>query len=400
MIDIFPPYEKRIKMITKSGGDKSTAKRCSGWLALLLLVLFSLAGYFYYISYKVEVTITPVTEAFAAEKDILVRAFGSIGNGEARGVVFNERVSGEREFEVEGRRTIEERAIGEIKVCQDYRDSDAHFVEGTRFISDDGKMFFATEGFVLPPRQVEGGCGLVEVEAADTGEDYNIPSDSKFALPALQGTAIYGNVKGISFDLKKEGVSKEVPYLDDATMERAQAQMSEELFQKGIDILKEDYGEEYFIGDENQYTIEITEKGFAEDPSENGEKETFYFKLDTNIKVIGVGKEEMEKVLLSVLPEDHTWIEGEENLRLSFQRINFEEGEADIKVEFSADIYEKIDKEGWKRELLGKSFAEAEQILRENILVEDLEIKTKPFGLSKIPESAQRVEVILEFDKN
>ena len=277
MIDIFPPCERKIKMTTKDDKGKSTAKRSGGWLIFLLVVLFSLGGYFYYTSYKVEITIIPITESFTAEKEILVRAFGSIGSKEARGVVFNERVSGEREFEVEGRKTIEEKTIGEIKVCQDYRDSDTQFVEGTRFISDEGKTFFATERFVLPSRQVEGGCGMVEVEAADVGESYNISSDSKFALPALQGTAIYGSVKGISFHLKKEGVSKEVPYLDDSTMERAQAQMREDLFQKGMDILKEDYGEEYFIADENQYTIEITEKSFTENAPEDGEKETFFF---------------------------------------------------------------------------------------------------------------------------
>jgi hypothetical protein len=393
VIDIHPPCEKRSGKISCNKEEK---KKCSGVLPLFVLGIFLFfVGYFYYISYRTEIVISPLTEYFEMEEAVLVRSFGSIGEGEIRGIVLSERVSGEREFEVEGRRMLETKTKGEIKVCQSYRDTPAPFVQGTRFISEDGKIFFAEEGFSLPPKGTNDGCAMVKVVAADAGEDYNISADSVFALPGLQGTTIYSDVKGVSFTMKEEGVLKEVPYLDDLTMASAETQMKEELFEKGREMLIEKHGEEYFIDDDNQYILEVAEKNMVE---EDVDSDTFSFKLDVTIKVIAINKEDLDSFIEKSLPSGKMSREDTREMKFNFRRINFEDSEADITLSFSADIHQRVDEEEWKRQLLGVDFEQAESALRAALDVEDVTIKTKPFGLNKVANSLSRVDFVLKFD--
>ncbi len=356
-------------------------------------------GYFYYNSYRTEIIIYPKTEEFRGEEEVLVRSSGALGEGELRGVVLSERVSDTRDFPIEGRRLIEEKATGEIKVCQDYRDSSVPFREGTRFVSDGGKTFLAKDSFTLPSRQENDGCSMVGVIAGEAGEEYNIHSDSKFALPGLEGTNIYGNVKGVSFTLEKEGVAREVPYLDDDTMERAEEEMKRDLFEKGRKIIEEEYEEEYWLESEAQYVVEVAERDFTEEEEEE-DAEKFHFTLDVDVRVIAVQKDNLDRFITTFLPENHTWREETEEINVEFTRINFEEGEADVSISFTAEIYERVDKEEWRRELAGLDFVEAERLLEEKIPEGSVSIKTRPFGFNRISGSLNRVEVLLEFDKN
>jgi hypothetical protein len=236
---------------------------------------------------------------------------------------------------------------------------------------------------------------VVEVIAAQAGEDYNVPSDSKFALPGLHGTTIYGNVKGVSFLIKEEGVLKEVPYLDDDTMEKAENQMKEELFVKGKELLLEKYEEEYFLENESQYSIAVVERDLIEKDEKN-----FYFKLDVNVKIIAISKKDINDLISKSLEEGYTWRKDTEDIKVSFKRINFEENEADIFFEFSGEIYEDIDEDYWKREARGIDFSKVKSMIESEINTKDVVVKNKPFGLSKVANSIYRIEIKTQFDKN
>ncbi len=394
VIDIYPPLEEtdRKETVKESKDSKPSVGR--KWIFFAILAVFLLAGYFLYASYRTEVTIYPVVEDFTVDKRVLIRTSGALGENDIRGMVFSERVSDVREFPIEGRMLLEEKARGEIKVCQDYRDTPVTFVEGTRFVSDGGKLFLATEAFTLPEKGVEEGCNKVKVIAAEAGEEHNISPDSKFALPGLEGTAVYGKVQGVSFTLKEEGVRKEVPYLDDDTMKRAETQIKEELFQKGKEILREKYQEEYFLKSDAQYAVEVVERTFSEE--ETGE-ETFHFKLDVSVKAIAVSNENLTAFITNLLPENHVWRKETEEMKIDLLRINFEEGEADALIDFFAEIYREVDKEKWRRELAGLDFEKAEKMLREEVGAKRVEIRNYPFGIRSVLSSRERVNVEIAF---
>ncbi len=397
VIDIYPPSEGKNKeerrFLEKEKGVSCNKK----WIVPVIAVLFFFMGYFYYTSYRTEIVIYPITDDFQLEEEVLAKSSGSVESEEIRGIILQEKISDAREFPIEGRELVESKARGEINVCQEYSDSPVNFVEGTRFMSEEGKVFLAEGRVNLPGRQTNEGCSMVEVVAAEAGEEYNIPSDSKFALPGLQGGRLYSSVSGISFTIKEKGRSEEVPYLDDKAKNDAQEEMKADLLEKGKKALKEEHGEEYFIENDHQYSIDIVERKLKE---EEGEDEKFYFQLNVSVKVMAISKEDINSFIGRQLPAGYTWRKETEDLKLDFSTISFEEGEAEILINFLAEIYEDIDKEDWKRQIAGFDFDDARRVLEEDVEVEKIEIKTRPFGLNKVASDVDRVRVIIEFDKS
>ncbi|GEM_PF-1494355 len=398
VVDIYQPKEKE----EKRGGKQSLSKEKlpqhgKQWLLLGVLLVAILGGYFYYTAYQTRITIKPALSTFSEEKDILVRALGSVREGEIRGVMQSKTVAEKREFPIEERRIVEEKTEGEIEVCQDYSDSPANYREGTRFVSDEGKLFLAEEAFVIPARRNNDGCVDVEVIASEAGEEYNVSSDSKFALPGLEGTNIYGRVKGESFTLTKEGSLEEIPYLSEEEMRRVEMEMGEDLLEEGISRMREEYGEDYFLDNNTQFTMDVVERKTEE--SEEDE-ESFHFELTVEIKVIATSKEDTENFIKGFLPEGKTWRRETEEVEYKFSRMNFEDREADVVLSFKGEIYEDIDKDSLKRDIVGISFEEAEEKIREKADIEEVEMKNFPFGISRVSGVPERIKISLEFDKN
>ncbi len=396
VIDIYPPSKKEgEKEVSLPKRSESRGGRGVFIIAALFLVIAG--GYFYYTVYQTRITISPDTESFQENEEVLVRAFGSIGEGEIRGKMIKETIEETREFPIEERRVVEERAEGSIEVCQDYTNNDTNYREGTRFVSDGGKLFVAKDNFVIPGMDNGDGCVDVEVEASEPGEEHNISSDSKFALPGLEGTDVYGRVKGVSFTLHKEGVFEEVPHLGEEGMRRAEAEMSEDLLSRGIEMIREENEEEYFLESDAQFKMDVVERSSEEI---EGDEDTFLFRLTVEIEAIGISKENTDDFVRGLLPEGYTWRKDSQEIEYEFSRTNFGDGEADAVISFSGEMYEYFDKETLKREILGLSFLEAEERIMEKAGTVEINIQTFPFGLSRVAGDLNRVRIDLEFDKN
>ncbi len=393
VIDVYPPSEELKKEENQTTINQKNFRGRRWFLtALFLLVAFSV--YFCYSSYRTEVVIKPVSEKVEENREAVVRASGSVGEGEVRGMIFSEKTTGSKDFVVEETEIVEAKTRGEIEICQDYTQSTTNYRKGTRFISDGGKLFEAEEAFSIPGMSENEGCGMVEVVAAEEGKDYNISENSNFVLPGLEGTTIYGRVKGVSFVLREEGFVKEVPYLDDGTIEKAEEEIKNKLVEEAKEKIMEQYGEDYFIKEEAQYKEEIIDKSFKE----NEDGETFSYELQVRVEVMTISKEEVTEFIYKALPEGFTWQKGKEEIEIDFKRVNFNEKEADIVVEFAMEIYERIDEEKWKRELAGLSFKEAEEKIKSSLDVEEINIRNFPFGLREISKDRKRIKILLDFD--
>ncbi len=397
VVDIYPPCKKRKEVGIKKKKEKGASEKKRGLFVFPLIAIILIFGYFYYSSYKTSIVIYPKVESFELERSLLARSTGSLGENDIRGRVISERFSDTREFEIEGVKMVEEKAEGEIRVCQTYRDAPVTYVEGTRFISDEGKYFTADRGFTLPGRGTNNGCATVKVTAMEAGEDHNVSEDSSFSLPGLVGQPSYPHVNGTSFRLTKEGVKEEVPDLDEETRKRAESQMKEDILEKGIEMLKEEYGEDYFFESETQFSVDVAQRGFQELEDKDG---VFIYELDVVIRVITISREDVMEFLASVIPENSTWRKEMQEMNMDFLRLNFEDGEAEISFSFVTDIYQDVDKEGLKRSLAGLSFADAREIIVANENIENVVISNFPFGLSRVASDHNRIDVRLEFDKN
>ncbi len=396
VIDIYSPSSRERDCNVRN--SRSSCKGGKGnFFLLALIIFFSLGGYFYYTSHKTSIVIYPKVEAFKESKEVLVRIAGVLNEDNVRGVILSERLQDTREFEIETVKMVEEKAEGKIKVCQKHTSSTMNFLQNTRFISDGGKYFVSKEAFVLPGKDNNGGCKMVEVVAMEAGEDHNISPESNFTIPGLLGYASYANVNGEEFNLTKAGVKREVPDLDEETRHNAEKQMLEDLLEKGFQKIKEQGEGQYFLESDNQFKVDIIEREFEE---VEGENDKFLYKLDVIVRAIAISRENIDDFIEALLPTGSTWRKETEKIDIEFLYFDFEDEEAEAVVDVSLDVYDDIDKEGLKRMVAGLSFTEAEEKIKSEMSIEKITIKSFPFGFSRILEDYDRVEVRLQFDKN
>jgi hypothetical protein len=388
VIDVYPPSNHRSREKIRSGGSSKSKKEVIFFLLLLIIVG---VGYFCYASYKTEIVIKPKATEFAIREDILSKATGSLEEKELRGVVLSEKIEEVATLEVQGREVVESVTVGVIEVCQDYTEKSHSYVEGTRFSFQDDLLFRATERFVLPGVS-QGGCVEVEVVADEAGEEYNPSEEDELFIPGLEGTEIYENVKGTSFTVSTEGFVKEVPFLEEEEKITAEENLKNNILEQGKKILEEEYKEEYLLG---YYDIEVTEQNIIE--KEDLEKVDLEIKAE--VKVFAIEKELLDKFVESFIPEGYDAQEESKKIECNFNRVNFEEQEADISLIFSSIIYNKIDKEGLKREIAGLTFQEAQLKIQKSIDLDEFSVYNRPIGLFKKVNSVDRINIILDFNK-
>ncbi len=393
MNDIRFPSVKEEKPIPRK-------KRSKKWILFPILFLVLASSYLYFRSYQVEIKISPVTEKFTETRTVSIHA--SSEESDLVAEVFEETIQGSREFIVMGRSVVERKTRGTINVCQDHSDLVQSLVANTRFVSTEGKLFFAEERITIPGRsyregRVVPGCATVNVVAAEAGEDYNISSSSKFSLPALQGTALYGRFSGDSFSITEEGRREEVPYITADEIRRAEIILLDELFEKGMNSLKGRLSGEFLLDNTGQYNRWVVERSV---PREGEERESFQIEMKIKMEVIAVNLDSVTLFSKNLVPEGYVWHEESKKIEYDFPRANFEEKSGEMDITLDANIYQEIDKVSLKRRLSGMSFNEAVYELKRMPEISDVSIRFYPFGPSSIVSNPDRILIELTFDKN
>lgn len=373
-----------------------TPRKKRRWLSVLLLVFLLVLAGSYFKVYRVDVKVWPVMEDFQFSEVVEVYAFE---DSEIAVQHFDETVEGERNFEVLGKSLVEVKTEGVVNVCQEYSDAVQPIREGTRFVCEKGKLFIGNEAFTIPGRSYDGGdvvpgCVEVSVTAAETGEEYNISSSSRFSLPGLQGTALYGSFYGESFSITKEGKSEEVPYLTSEEIAKAEEILLDELFEKGKTILKNRLRDDFMIDDRGQYNKVVIERSL---PTE-GEKDSFSVAMKVRIEVIAVKEDTATEFLKNSLPKGFAW--HEKNVNYEFMRANFEDKSGEMEISLEAQIYKDMDINSLKRSLVGVSFTEAVEELESREEIKKVSLRFYPLGPSFVPRSTKRISVELLFDKD
>lgn len=98
--------------------------------------------------------------------------------------------TGERRVTATGETTVEEQATGEIEIFKTTPGAQ-RLIRNTRFEAPDGKIFKIEESLVVPGAVTSNGETVpgsitASVYSDGTGEDYNLPADTRFTIPGLE----------------------------------------------------------------------------------------------------------------------------------------------------------------------------------------------------------------------
>ncbi len=290
-----------------------------------------------------------------------------------------------------------ERARGKIVIHNECSTGPQTLVAGTRFRSQDGKIFKIEEaanvaGFTKPEDEIVPGKEIVPVIAEEAGEAYNIAAAS-FTIPRLQemGSWKYSCLYARSEDAMAGGMDKEVAYVSQADYDNAKSTLLAQARKendKKADLQSSDT--EIFLSD-------ASDEGTAEEKSSvaaGALGESFSMTVSVKKSVLSVAKKDIEEILEEKIAALNTY----ENARPVQGSLAYEagdlikkDGKLSIDVSASESFAFALDREKIKKEIAGRDKEELNEYFGKMSGIKSVSVNFWPFWVTSVPQSADKI---------
>ena len=383
IIDIFPP--KSVSRQQKVLGTEKQKTGRSIWkkalLVIFLIFIFASVSLHFFFA-EAEIELWPKTEPFGLQESI---------NVDAKGRVFETEKTLSEEFLASG--SSLKKAEGTIRLYNSFTTANETWLQGTRFVSSEGKLFFSKERITIPGATLKSGRitpSFIDapVIAAEAGEDYNI-GPSKFSIAAFLGTARYTKYYGESTSPMTGGgkvaqvLKKDLESAENNLIERVKEKMESEL-----------------NGETKVGKIDILEKSSS--AKEGEEKAKFEFSIKVKLTAVSFDSEDIEELagaaVASRIPAERHFDRARLKTAYSVESINQKQDQLLISLSVSTKIYPALDLNALKKVLAGKPLPEAKILLAKEPDIVRAEIKVFPFWLQNLPGNFERVKIGLNID--
>jgi len=414
VFDILPPKElgkKKVKgfLLEKKPEFKLSPPRSRlGKNLILISLVLIIAGItaFFTLS-RAEIEIWPETEVMTFETKLTVDKRVESINFLANlipGISFEEEKTFSQEFSATGKKLIEKKAEGVIRIFNDSRQEQI-LVAQTRFQpplekfrpsleTEENPWFRITERTVVPAQSYKD----VKAVADAPGEKYNI-EPSTFSVPGLAGSPQYTFVYAKSFESMKGGLKKEVSEVTQEDLKAAEELLKEKAAQEAGDVLRDRIPPDFILLEKTAKTEILETFSLAR---AGAELEKFTFQVKAGAKIISFKKEDLEnfskEFIISKIPADKKI--DQKSLKIDYlpETINLEAGKIVLSLNLEAKIYSDIDRVSLKQGLSGKSLAETQFFLQNQPEIDRAKVKLWPFWVKTVPENMEKIRIGLNID--
>ncbi len=392
--------------------NRRTGEKHSIWWSILFVgaaCLVALGAFLFFKLPKADIVIWPKVETLSFEQTIIVDTsidLPDIGEGVIPAQYFETSKTMSEDFPASGNGTDEGRASGTVTVYNKYDPlSSVTLKDGTRFLSDSGKLFTADQKMVIPAGKKSGGkitpgSVQVKVTAVEGGDSYNIGS-SNFSIPGLKGTAYYYSIYAESNSTMTGGYVGEIKKVTDDDIQQAKESLIKRITEEAIADLKNQIPDDYVLA-ENGVSSEITDSGTETKPGTVVDK--FNYKATIKSSVLAFKKSIIEefakKYIISQTPDGKILLDSSFNLSYSASKIDIPGGKMVLDSIFSSGVYQSIDKNSMSLSLVGKNAIQINKSVSSALgdQLSKVEVNFWPFWVFRAPNNQKAVNVTLKFE--
>ena len=331
----------------------------------------------------------------------------SLESGTLAAVMQSEESEEVVEFEATGQKDVGEHATGTITITN--CDGPGFTLSaGTSFTSTSGQVFYSTTSASVSAqtgrpsdcrRDGSGaGSGSVNVQAAESGESFNIGSSSY----EIGGTSGDVYARGTAMT---GGTTKVVKVVTEEDVEKAKDGLSDK---KSSDNKKSELAGKFSKGDvviADSYTVD---RGDAvSSPAVGKELASGKAKLTvkTTLKMYAVAKDELDSFLKSSLEEslDNS---GDQKVystgvdKVSFSNFQQSQDSASVSIKTDGSVGPKIDESQIKENARGKRYGDIQQNLQSIEGVKDVDVKFSFFWVNKVPNNTDKIKIEFKVNGN
>ncbi len=419
--DIIPPkvarkVENQIKEFL--GEDKKKHHRRAKkeaasvwkWVAATAgaLVLI-LAVYLFFKLPKADIEIWPVVDVLSFEQTIIAEESAisvSLDKAVIPAQYFEEEKTGSEDFPATGNASNEGKATGTITIYNKYSPpAPVTLKAGTHFLSDSGKYFVTLQKVVIPAGKKSGskvtpGSIKVKVEAAEGGEEYNI-KPATFSVPKLSGTSYYYSVYAESTEAMSGGFAGKIKKVTDDDIQNAKNILTEKLLSAAESSLRDRISSEYILLDNAFSSVVVSASSKAKSGTVVA---SFTYEASAKTSALAFKKSDLEKFakdyIVSQIPDAKTMLDESFSISYSAGSVDIKGGKATLNLEFSAGVYQSIDKNSLSLMLTDKNSSQINDTIGDKLAgqVSKIKVNLWPFWVSKSPKSQKAVKIELKFE--
>lgn len=298
-----------------------------------------------------------------------------------------------------------QKAKGTITIYNEFSSSPQPLVATTRFLSESGKLFRLVSGVTVPGTSKVGeetkpGAVEAEVIADESGTSFNI-DPTKFTIPGFQGNSgKYSKFYAKSSKAMAGGGSgnDQIKAISENDINSAKSSIQSGINEAMLAKAKESAGDEYIILSE---AVNIDETSYQFSNSVGEVTENFQVTAQVKASALAFREDDLKNVVNALVAKssgDKVNIDSS-SLDVQYGKADpdFKAGTMNIKVQGTNSLGLGFDINGFKKNILGKSNLEVEEILNNYPDIEKAEVTYwPPFISGKIPRFESRVEVILD----
>lgn len=313
------------------------------------------------------------------------------------GQIFSENRNLELSFPATGKKNIERRASGSIRIWNAYGSLSQKLVASTRFVAPDGKVFRLAEAVTVPGAKVVAGkiepaYIAARVSADKPGIDYNIGPVAKFTIPGFAGTPKFEGFYADSSGPMTGGFSGESFYPTEDDIAGAKAEMRENL--EGVMkafVFAKLPSELKILDGSPQFKLKSERVN-----TDTGEEGKFSVYAEGEFSLVAF----REPDLLGML-EERMRNEASPDFEVKSHEIEYGEprfsvGGMSFSVNYNAVLAKKVDVSELKKKLAGKSETDLKTAIFSVPGFASARAALWPFWVKAVPDKEEKISIIIE----
>lgn len=304
------------------------------------------------------------------------------------------------EFEATGKKYIEERAHGSVKIFNSYSSSPQTLIQGTRLLADSGRIFRLAKTAIIPGAEINEGkiaprFTEVEVVADVVGEEANVKDGTILRIPGFNGTPKYQGFYAVASGVFTDGFKGEAKIVSQEDIRRAQEELTKKIHQElQAEIARKIPPDFKFV--EQLREIEISK---IENPQPGTRLDRFPVSVQGTARILVFREEDVREVVEDIAlkgEKDKELLPGTMSVQYRVQDLDFGKGRAQVTLGGDMKIKSKIFKEEFAAIVQGKKEGSIIEALRGRPELASFRVSFFPPWIFKAPGDSQKIKLTIE----
>ncbi len=304
------------------------------------------------------------------------------------------------EFESTGKKNVEEKARGKVKLYNAFSSSPQALVASTRFVTDSGIVLRLSKSVIVPGAKIEEAKIVplfleVELVADEAGDRGNLSEGVNLKIPGFKGTAKYDGFYAITSASFSGGYKGEARVATLEDLKKAQEKVTQRVYKELEEEIVRKIPPDFTLIDQLRQ-IEITKVVV---PKVEARLDRFSVEARATAKVIVFRKGDVKTLVQSiVIPEREAkeLVEGATNIQYIVRNIDFSKGRADIVLTGEVMTKAKISTNEFAGLIQGRKERSILEALRARSELATFSISFFPPWRFTAPQDPQRIKFIVD----